>query len=197
MRRPPLRLVEPPRAGGNLLMDRVIGVVKLQESVYAAIKRDSSALNQAVLVVLVSALATNVWVAVFAPNGLVRALGGVVLAFVAWLLFGTLAWWLGTRWFAPKWAPPDLRQMLALTGFATAPAVLNILGFVPLIGWLILMVASIWSLLTAYTAVRVGLAADERKSLAATFIAYIANALLFALAANLLGIGRGGGFLLP
>jgi hypothetical protein len=197
MRRPPLRLVEPPRAGGDSVVDRVIGVVKLQEPVYSAIKRDASALNQAVLVVLISALATNVWVAVFAPNGIIRALGGVVLAFVAWLLFGTLAWWVGTRWFAPKWAPPDLRQMLTLTGFATAPAVFNILGFVPVIGWLILMVASIWSLLTAYTAVRVGLAADERGGLAATFIAYLANAVLFALAANLLGIGRGGGFLLP
>ncbi len=196
MRRPPLRLVEPPRAGGSLV-DRVIGVVKLQEPAYAAIKRDATALNQAVLVVLISALATNAWVAVFAPNGLVRALGGVVLAFAAWLLFGTLAWWLGTRWFAPKWAPPDLRQLLTLTGFATAPAVLNILGFMPVIGWLILMVASIWSLLTAYTAVRIGLAADERGGLAATFIAYLANALLFALAANLFGIGRGGGFLLP
>ena len=172
-------------------------MVKLQEPVYAEIKRDAAALNQAVLVVLLSALATNVWVAVFAPNGIIRALGGVVLAFVAWLLFGTLAWWLGARWFAPRWALPDLRQMLTLTGFATAPAVLNILGFVPVIGWLILMVASIWSLLTAYSAVRIGLATDERSGLIATFIAYLANALLFALAANLLGIGRGGGFLLP
>ncbi len=172
-------------------------MVKLQEPVYAEIKRDAAALNQAVLVVLLSALATNVWVAVFAPNGIIRALGGVVLAFVAWLLFGTLAWWLGTRWFVPRWALPDLRQVLTLTGFATAPAVLNILGFVPVIGWLILMVASIWSLLTAYSAVRIGLATDERSGLIATFIAYLANALLFALAANLLGIGRGGGFLLP
>jgi hypothetical protein len=196
MRRTPLRLVEPPRAGGSPA-DRIMGVVKLQEPVYAEIKRDASALNQAVLVVLLSAIATNAWVAIFAPNGLVRALGGVVLAFVAWLLFGTLAWWLGTRWFAPRWAPPDLRQMLTLTGFATAPAVLNILGFVPVIGWLILMVASIWSLLTAYTAVRIGLAADERNGLVATFIAYLANALLFALAANVLGVGRGGVFPLP
>ncbi len=178
-------------------MDRIIGVVKLQEPVYAEIKRDATAMNQAVLVVLVSALATNVWVAAFAPNGIIRAVGGVVLAFVAWLLFGTLAWWLGTRWFAPRYAPPDLRQMLTLTGFATAPTALNILGFVPLIGWLILMVASIWSLLTAYTAVRIGLATDERNALIVTFIAYLANALLFALTANVLGIGRGGGFLLP
>jgi hypothetical protein len=197
MRRPPLRLVEPPGSTGGAFLQRVLGVMKLQEPVYAEIKRDASALNQAVLVVLVSALATNVWVAVFAPNGIVRALGGVILAFVAWLLFGTLAWWLGTRWFAPRWAPPDLRQMLTLTGFATAPAILNILGFLPVIGWLILMVASIWSLLTAYSAVRIGLAADERNGLIATFIAYLANALLFALAANLLGIGRGGGILLP
>ena len=192
-----MRLVEPPGSTGDAFFQRVLGVVKLQEPVYAEIKRDAAALNQAVLVVLLSALATNVWVAVFAPNGIIRALGGVVLAFVAWLLFGTLAWWLGARWFAPRWALPDLRQMLTLTGFATAPAVLNILGFVPVIGWLILMVASIWSLLTAYSAVRIGLATDERSGLIATFIAYLANALLFALAANLLGIGRGGGFLLP
>ena len=197
MRRPPLRLVEPPRTGGGSFVDRILGVVKLQEPAYAEIKRDPAALNQAVLIVLLSALATNVWVAAFAPSGLVRALGGIVLAFVAWLLFGTLAWWLGTRWFAPKWAPPVLRQMLTLTGFATAPSILNVLGFVPLIGWLVLMVASIWSLLTAYTAVRVGLAADERNGLAATFIAYLANALLFALAANILGIGRGGMIPLP
>jgi hypothetical protein len=197
MSRPPLRLVKPPRSGGGSPVDRIIGVVKLQEPVYAEIKRDATAMNQAVLVVLVSALATNVWVAAFAPNGIIRAVGGVVLAFVAWLLFGTLAWWLGTRWFAPRYAPPDLRQMLTLTGFATAPTALNILGFVPLIGWLILMVASIWSLLTAYTAVRIGLATDERNALIVTFIAYLANALLFALTANVLGIGRGGGFLLP
>lgn len=197
MRRPPLRLVEPPGSTGNPFIDRVLGVVKLQEPVYAEIKRDASALIQAVLVVVISALATNAWVAVFAPNGIVRALGGLVLAFAAWLLFGTLAWWLGTRWFAPKWAPPDVRQVLTLTGFATAPGVLNILGFVPLIGWLILMVASIWGLLTAYTAVRIGLGADERNGLAATFIAYLANALLFALAANVLGIGREGIFALP
>jgi hypothetical protein len=197
MRRPPLRLVEPPGSAGDSFVNRLLGVVKLQEPAYSEIKRDSAALNQAVIVVLLSALATNVWVAVFAPEGLVRALGGIVLAFAAWLLFGTLAWWLGTRWFAPRWAPPDVRQVLTLTGFATAPAALNILGFVPLVGWLILMVASIWSLLTAYTAVRIGLATDERNGLAATFIAYLANALLFALAANLLGIGRGGMLPLP
>lgn len=197
MKRPPLRLVEPGGSTSQTFLARVVGVARLQEPVYAAIKRDSAALNQAVLVVLLSALATNVWVAVFAPNGLVRAVGGAVLTIVAWLLFGTLAWWLGKRWFAPKWAPPELRQMLTLTGFATAPSLFNVLGFVPLIGWLILMIASIWSLLTAYTAVRVGLATDERNGLAATFIAYLANALLFALAANLLGIGRGTLLALP
>lgn len=197
MKRPPLRLVEPPRASGDSFLQRIIGVVKLQEPVYANIKRDAGALPQAAVIVVLSALATNVWVALFAPDGLIRAAGGVVLAIIAWLLFGGLAWWLGVRWFAPRYALPDLRQMLTLTGFATAPTLLNLLGFLPVIGWLVLMIASIWSLLTAYTAVRVGLATDERNGLAATFIAYLANALLFAVAANLLGIGRGGMLPLP
>jgi hypothetical protein len=191
-----MRSIGPAGMGsGNAFIDRIIGVAKLEQPVYEGIKRDPTALNQAVLVVVLSALATNVWVAIFAPRGLTSAIGGVVLALVAWLLFTGLTWWLGKTWFAPRWLPPDFMQLLRLTGFATAPNILNVFGFVPLIGWLVLMIASIWSLITAYMAIRVGLAATDRNALAATFIAYLANALLFALAANLLGIGRGGLFL--
>ena len=185
------------RPTGNPFIDRMIGVAKLDLPTYQAIKADTGALRQAALVVLLSALATNVWVAAFAPRGSVNALGGIVLAVVAWLLFATLVWWLGRTWLSPRWSRPDYGQILRLTGFATVPNLLNILGFVPLIGWLVLMIASVWSLVTAYTAVRVGLATTEGKALAATFIAYLANALLFALAANLLGIGRGGFLPLP
>jgi hypothetical protein len=172
-------------------IDRVLGVCRLDVPTYEEIKRDPQSLRQAAAVVLCAALATNVWVAVFAPRGTIRALGGVVLAMLAWLLLAGLVTWLGRRWFAPRWAPPDFGQLLRLTGFATAPGLLNIFGFVPVVGWLVLMVASIWSLLTTYTAIRIGLATDERRALAATFIAYVANALLFALAARLLGIGQG------
>jgi hypothetical protein len=186
-----------PRSTSTSLIDRVVGVVRLELPTYEAIKRDPGAMGQAALVVLLTGVATNVWVAAFAPRGAVNALGGIVLAFVAWGLFAVLVWWLGRRWFSPTWAPPDLGQLLRLTGFATAPTFLNLFGFVPLIGWLVLMIASIWSLITAYTAVRVGLATTEGKALAATFIAYLANAVLFALAANVLGVGRGGFLPLP
>jgi hypothetical protein len=192
-RQPPIRRIGP--SDRATFLDRVIGVLTLDTRAYEAIKRDPGAMGQSAAVVIVSALATNTWVALFAPRGATRAIGGVVLAIVAWVLFAGLVWWVGRRWFAPNWAPPDFRTLLRLTGFATAPGLLNILGFVPVIGWLVLMVASIWSLITAYTAVRVGLATNERYALAATFIAYVANALLFALAARLLGIGQGVGLL--
>lgn len=191
MSRPPLRRIGPPPRAGVTLPERLLGVVRLEFPTYEAIKRDPAALTQAVIVVLLTALATNVWVAIFAPRGLISAVGGVVLALLAWLLFAGLVWWLGKKWFAPRYMPPDFRQILQLTGFATAPTLLNVFGFLPLVGWLVLMIASIWSLVTAYTAVRVGLGASERNALGVTFIAYLANGLLFALAAGVLGIGRG------
>lgn len=165
--------------------------MRLEMPTYEAIKRDPAALTQAIIVVVLTALATNVWVAIFTPRGLVSAVGGIVLALLAWLLFAGLVWWLGKQWFAPRYYPPDMQQILRLTGYATAPSLLNVLGFLPLVGWLVLMIASIWSLITAYTAVRVGLATSERNALGVTFIAYLANGLLFALAAGVLGIGRG------
>jgi hypothetical protein len=161
------------------LLDRMIGAARLDLPTYAAIKSDPDALAQAALVV-------------FAARGAVNALGGIALAFLAWALFAVIAWWLGRMRLAPRWAQPDLGQMLRLTGFATVPNLLNVLGFVPLLGWLILMIAAIWGLATAFTAVRVGLATTQGKALAVTFIAYLAQALLFALAANWLGIARGG-----
>ncbi len=188
----PIRQFNAPRRAA--LVDRVLGIVKLDPATYEEIKRDPQSLGQAAAIVLAAALATNVWVAVFAPRGTIRALGGVVLALLAWFLFSGLVFWLGRQWFSPRWAPPEFGQLLRLTGFATAPGLLNILGFVPFVGWLVLMIASIWSLLTAYTAIRIGLATDERRALAVTFIAYVANALLFALAARLLGIGQGSPF---
>ena len=60
MRRPRLRLVEPPRSAGDSFANRILGVVKLQEPVYSEIKRDPAALNQAMLVVLLSALAGGI-----------------------------------------------------------------------------------------------------------------------------------------
>ena len=174
------------------LLDRIIGVARLDLPTYAAIKADPDALGQAALVVFLSALATNVWVVVFAARGAVSALGGIALAFLAWALFAIIAWWLGKVWLAPRGAQPELGQMVRLTGFATVPNLLNVFGFVPLLGWLILMIAAIWGLATAYTAVRVGLATMQGKALVATFIAYLAQALLFALAANWLDITRGG-----
>ncbi len=190
-RPPPMRRIGP--LDRATFLDRVAGVLRLDPRVYDAIKRDPGAMGQSAAVVIISALATNVWVAFFAPRGVTSAIGGVVLAIVAWVLFAGLVWWLGRRWFAPSWAPPDFNALLRLSGFATAPGLLNVLGFIPGIGWLVLMAASIWSLITAYTAVRIGLGTNERHAMAATFIAYLANAVLFALAARLLGIGQGFG----
>ena len=92
------------------LLDRMIGAARLDLPTYVAIKGDPDALGQAAFVVLLSALATNVWVAIFALRGAVNALGGIALAFLAWALFAVIAWWLGRVWLAPRWEQPDLGQ---------------------------------------------------------------------------------------
>ena len=170
---------------------RMTGVARLKLPVYEEIAWDSNALSQASLIVLLSAVVTNIWVAALTPRGIVNALGGIVLAIVAWLLFTAVVVWTGRAWFAPRLAPPAFGPMLRLTGFATTPNLLNLFGFIPLLGWLVLMIAAVWSLVAAYTAVRVGLRGNERNALVATLIGYLASSLLYLLAAAILGIGRG------
>jgi hypothetical protein len=169
---------------------RMIGAAKLDASTYEEVEADRSATGQALAVVVLSALAAGIGSA--GHVGAQGPLGAAFVALIAWFIWAGLIYLLGAKLFPEPQTEADMGQLLRTTGFASAPGVLRIFGFLPLLGRLISVAAALWMLAAMVVAVRQAL--DYRSTgravlvCLAGFLVYIAGTIAVALS---VGIGAG------
>jgi hypothetical protein len=75
-------------------------------------------------------------------------------ALVGWFIWALLTFFIGTKVLPEQQTHADLGQMLRVLGFAAAPGLFGILGFIPQLGWLVRVVIWIWQLAATVIAVR-------------------------------------------
>lgn len=151
-----------------MLVNRILGVFKLDVNTFEDIERDGSATGQAALVVAIVALLAAIGSGLFATfsdgNFLTSFLGSLVWTFVGWFLWSVVSWFVGTNLFGGK---ATIDEMLRVIGFAYAPQILSI---IPCIGGLI---GAIWSLIAGFIAVRQGLDLDNTKALLTVAVGFL------------------------
>ena len=133
----------------------------------------------------------------FDPSAILGAaeispIGGAFSAFlgviIAWLLWSGLTYLIGVNVFGGE---ATMGEMMRVIGFAYAPQVLGVLGFIPCIGWIAALAGSIWSLVCGYIGIRQGLDLDNGKTAATVVISW-----LIAVVVNLCAIGPAMAFIL-
>lgn len=133
------------------LVDRMKRAALLDVTLYEEVEHDSTATGQAMTVVVLSSVAAGI-------GGLAGGVGGLVLGavwgLVGWFLWAGLTYLIGTRMLPEPETEADLGQLLRTLGFAAAPGVLRVFGFIPGLGWLISFAASVWMLVATVIAVR-------------------------------------------
>jgi len=134
------------------LTERMIGAAKLDPATYEEVEKDPTAMGQAMLVVVASSVAAGI-----GSLG-TMGMGGVIFvtfaAIVGWFIWAGLTYWIGTKLLPEPQTQADFGQLLRTIGFSASPGVLRILGIVPILGWLISFLASIWMLVAMVIAVR-------------------------------------------
>lgn len=159
------------------MIDRLIGVFRLNAQTFQDIVLDKNATGQAALLVLLVALVTGVGGGIasllFGRGQFLQVFLWLTLSLITgWLLWSVLLYLIGTAIFGSQ---AGLAETLRVIGFATTPYLLSIvpcLGFV--VGWL-------WSLAAGFVAVRQGLDLDNTKAfltIVVGFIAYVALAIV-------------------
>ncbi|MDB4952056.1 MAG: Yip1 protein [Gemmatimonadetes bacterium] len=147
--------------------ERMIGAAMLDVATYEEVEADVSATSQAAGVVAIVAVAS----AIGALHGGTGAIiGGIVSAFLGWLLWAGLTYLVGTKAFngTATWG-----ELLRTLGFAQAPGVLAVLGIVPVLGGVIRFVVMIWLLVTGVIAIRQALDFDTGKAILTALIAWV------------------------
>lgn len=167
------------------MLERMLGVVRLSVDTFEDVEKDGSATVQALIVVIIVSIASGVGQMLSGDADIVEALVlGVIRSIVSWVIWALMALLVGTTILKTAQTEADWGQIARGTGFAQTPGVLNILRFIPVVGWVIFIVASIWQFAAMVIAVRQSL--DYTSTLRAFFVILIAfipvviiNAILF------------------
>jgi hypothetical protein len=148
----------------------MIGAARLDPETYEEVERDESATNQALLIVVLAAVAAGIG---SLGGGIVGLIFGIVAALVGWVVYAFVAYWVGTNWFKGPETSATPGELLRTLGFASTPRLLLALAFVPVLGLLIILAVFIWTLITTVIAIRQALDFDTGKAILTAIVSWI------------------------
>lgn len=177
------------------MIGRMLGAARLNVDTYEEVEKDGGATIQALLIVIVVTIASVVGALLAGGEDvdMVNALVvGIIRGVVSWAVWALATWLIGSTILKTEDTEADWGQLARGTGFAQTPGILNVLLFIPGIGWLIGLVTFVWSFACMIVAVRQSL--DYTSTLRAFFVILIAfipviiiNIIVFALTGGDLG----------
>ena len=172
--------------GTHSMIERMIRASRLDINMFEEVEADTSATNQALLIVALVALATGI--ASLGTTGPIGLFVGVVLAIAGWALWAWIVHLIGTKIMPSHSTHADWGQLARTLGFAQSPGIFRALGFIPVVGNIIFAVASIWMLVAMVVAVRQALDyTSTLRAIAVVLIGFIPYLVLMSIAFALLG----------
>jgi hypothetical protein len=138
----------------NSFIQRLIGAISLDSTIYEEVEADRAATGQALAVVLLSSLAAGI-----GSRGLVgTTIAGIVfiavVALIAWAAWALVILQVGGRLLPEPETRVDVGELLRTIGFASAPGMLRILGVMSAVTIPVFVVTAIWMLLAMIVGVR-------------------------------------------
>ena len=164
--------------------ERMIGAAKLDSATYEEVEADSTATNQAMLVVVISSVAAGL--GSVGSMGVMGLVVGTISALVGWFIWAGLTFLIGTKLLPEPQTEADMGQLLRTIGFASSPGILRIFGFIPGLGILISLAAGLWMLAAMVVATRQAL---DYKSTGRAVAVCAIGFVVYLVVAGMVGLG--------
>jgi hypothetical protein len=136
--------------------DRVVGALKLDANTFEDIERDPTAMAQAVAIIALASLASNlgqIW-----RLGFGTMLIGVCSSLVGYVLWAVVVWVAGTKLMPDPATKADFPETFRTIAFAASPGLIGVVTIIPFLGWLLMLVLTpiilLWSIAAMVIAVR-------------------------------------------
>jgi hypothetical protein len=174
--------------GSRSLSDRLMGALKLDPATYEEIEHDSGATAQAAIIVVLAAIAGGIGAANEGIGGLV---GGILAALLGWVIFAGLVYFVGTRFLATATTSASWEEVARTMGFAYTPQWLAVFGFIPVLGWILAFIGSIWALVAGIVAIRQALDFSTGRAIGTALIAWLISLVVGVIILAIFGISVG------
>ena len=133
-------------------VSRMIRASLLDVHVYEEVEADKSALGQAMAVVVLSSMAGGV--VLFEILGVEGMVIGTVGSLLGWFIWAFMTYLIGTKILPEPQTDADLGQLLRTIGFSSAPGLIRVLAFIPVLADPVHLIAGLWMLVAMVVAVR-------------------------------------------
>ncbi len=176
-------------------VERMIGAAMLNVDTYEEVEADTNATGQAMAVVALSSVAAGI--GMIRHSGITGLLFGTIAALIGWAIWAGLTFLIGTKLLPEPQTKSDFGELLRTIGFAQSPGFARILGFIPILGGLISLVATLWMLVATVIAVRQALDYQSTgRAVAVCLIGFAVYIVVGIMLATVFGIGGavGGAF---
>lgn len=163
----------------NQFINRIIRAARMDVQLYEEVEADPSTMGQAAAVVVLANIAAGVGsIGNAGGNGFII---GSAAALLGWLVWAVLTYYIGTKLLPEPQTEADVGQMLRTLGFASAPGLIRVFGFIPGLGPILATIAAFWMLATMVVAVRQALDyTSTGRAIGVCVIGFVAQAILIA-----------------
>ena len=135
------------------MISRMLRASMLDAHVYEEVESDSNAIVQAVLIVVVVAVARGVATLSVTDNILGIAFG-IIAGLLSWAVWAFITYMVGTKLLKTGDTESSWGELARVTGFAQSPGILFLIAVVPVVGTWILPVVSLWQLAAMVVGIR-------------------------------------------
>ncbi len=162
--------------GQKSIIDRMIRAARLEPQLYEEVEHDQSATSQAILVVVLGAIAGGIGAL---SGGIAGLVVGVIASLVGWAVYAFIAYWVGTNIFKGPQTEATWGQLLRTLGFANSPRVLMVLVIIPVVGIIVGLAVFIWMLFTTVVAIRQALDFDTGRAIGTAVVSLLAQFVIY------------------
>jgi hypothetical protein len=135
-------------------LGRIAGAARLEPRVYEDVEADVTANGQAVAVIVLSSGASAIGLMRGASVDPFLFASYTTAALAAWMAWSALTYLIGVHLLPGPETHATVGEVLRTTGFAAAPGIVRIFGFVPVVGPVFFVLGSVWMLVAMFVAVR-------------------------------------------
>lgn len=150
-------------------MNRMLRAAKLEVGFYEEVERDTTAMGQAMGVVVLSGLAAGI--AHYSVGGFMGMVSMTVGAIIGWFIWAYVTYLVGTKILPEPQTSSNPGELLRTIGFSSSPGILRIFGILPGVYPFVLIITGIWMLVAMIVAVRQAL--DYRSTLRAFVVVFL------------------------
>lgn len=136
----------------STFVERVLGAARLDAAIFEEVEHDPGAWRQSLGVVALYGVAAGV--GELGGVSLVGLVSSILGAMLAWLIWASLTFVIGTRLLPQPATQADLGQLLRTLGFAAGPGILLVLEIVHPLRSLVFVIVQLWMIATMVVAVR-------------------------------------------